>query len=176
MSGPNSLPEIGQQDYRTPKNVLAACFRRFDLKGFVWDYACSLTNCVGEQGGYSHPEVDALVEDWHDIAACFPEGTGFVNPPFAQSGAFAAKCAGSGARIVALVPVAIGTQWWKKHVHNVAHVVGVGRIVFDLPDGSGPVVGKNGKPQPINRDCALLAYNILPPSTPRYLLEDWRDW
>lgn len=176
MSGPNSAPEIGQQNFRTPASFLAACRARFGLKEFVWDLACSAHDCVGTLGGYEHPEIDALAEDWSVISRAAPGGVCFLNPPFAQSGAFARKCAEAGAPpIVVLVPVAIGTRWWRDYVHRKAVVVGCGRLVFNNPDGT-PVVGKNGKPQPINRDCAVLAYNLLPVGTEWYLLEDWKNW
>ncbi len=177
MSGPNSAPEQGLQNYRTPSTFLQAVCRRLALpQGFQWDLACdSHNNVAGAGNGFEFDQgCDALLEDWTALAE--PGLTCFLNPPFGLSGAFAAKCASSGARIAALVPVAIGTRWWRQFVHNRAHVVGVGRLVFHKPDGSGPVVGANGKPQAINRDCALLVYNILPSSTPYYLLEEWRDW
>lgn len=173
MSGPNSNPEIGQQCYRTPGDFLEAVKRRFALPQLDWDGACTETDCVGVSGGYFYPQVDALAQDWSELAD--PEITAWVNPPFAQSGAFCAKAAASGARVLALIPVAIGTRWWKQHVHRRAVVAGVGRLVFNNPDGT-PVCGKNGKPQGINRDCALLAYNILPVGTDWYLLENWREW
>ncbi|MES2384518.1 MAG: DNA N-6-adenine-methyltransferase [Pseudomonadota bacterium] len=174
MSGPNSAPEIGQQNYRTPKGFLAACQRRFDLPGgFDWDLACTEQDCVGTAGGYWFPEMDALAQDWSALA--LPGITAWVNPPFAQAGAFCGKAAASSARVLALVPVAIGTRWWQQHVHRKAVVAGVGRLVFDMPDGT-PVLSKDGKPQSINRDCALLAYNVLPIGTDWYLLENWRNW
>jgi hypothetical protein len=174
MSGPNSAPEVGQQNYRTPATFLAACMRRFAIpesEGFVFDLACTVDDCVSHDkvSGFAHPELDALAEDWTFLAHI--PGVCWLNPPFAQSGAFAEKCAGSGARILALVPVAIGTQWWRKHVHRKAVIVGCGRLAFDLPDGTPMKTA-------INRDCALLAYNILPtgPGAEHYLLENWRDW
>lgn len=174
MSGPNSAPELGQQNYRTPKAFLGAVKRRFELTQLDWDLACTELDCVGESGGYFFDKgVDALTQDWSELAD--PGITAWVNPPFAQSGAFCARAAASGARVLALVPVAIGTQWWRRYVHQHAVVAGVGRLVFDMPDGT-PVLGKNGKPQGINRDCALLAYNVLPDVTNWYLLENWRSW
>ncbi len=173
MSGPNSAPEIGQQNYRTGQPFLESCCRRFGIKEFFFDLACTTQDCIGTEGGFTYPEIDALKEDWTFLAQL--PGTSFFNPPFAQSGAFAAKAASSGAHIVGLVPVAIGTQWWQQHVHRKAVVVGVGRLVFNTPEGT-PVLGKTGKPQAINRDCAVLAYNILPPGTEWYLLESWRTW
>lgn len=168
MSGPNSKPQIGQQNYRTPPAFLAAVRRRIGIESIDWDLACTTADCVGAAGGYTHPEVDALAEDW-TVLARIPDVTCWVNPPFAQSGAFCAKAASSGARVIALVPVAIGTKWWKQHVHRRAVVLGTGRLTFDNPDGTPA-------PAPINRDCALLVYNILPEGTDYYLLEDWRLW
>jgi hypothetical protein len=174
MSGPNSSAAIGQQDYRTPAWFLNACKDRFGLERIDWDLACSAHDCVGESGGYTYPQIDSLKEDWYALesqsAACW------CNPPFAQSGAFAEKAASTvGLRSLLLVPVAIGTRWWRQHVHRKAVVAGVGRLVFNNADGA-PVCGKNGKPQGINRDCALLAYNMLPSGTDWYLLEDWKSW
>lgn len=178
MSGPNSAPEIGQQSYRTPRAFVAGLVRRFGLPatGFAWDLACDTDNCLGSVGGYTfNTGIDALAQDWTELAGLGDAFVSFLNPPFAQSGVFAAKCASSGARIVALVPVALGTMWWRQHVDGHAHIEGVGRIVFDLPDGSGPVVGVTGKPQAINRDCAVLTYNIRA-ERPRAFLQDFRTW
>jgi hypothetical protein len=171
MSGPNSEPGIGNQNFRTPASFLASCQRRFQIPGgFGWDLACTETDCVGTSGGYFFDRgINALAEDWTELAD--PGITCWLNPPFATSGAFAEKCAGSGARILALVPVAIGTRWWRQHVHRKAVVVGCGRLAFDLPDGTPMKTA-------INRDCALLAYNILPtgPGAEHYLLENWKQW
>ncbi len=179
VSGPNSDPALGQQCYRTPTAFLDACKRRFGLTSIDWDLACTEADCVGESGGYTYPQVDALLEDWSELAACGPGITCWVNPPFAQSGAFCGKAAGSGTRVLALIPVAIGTRWWRQHVHHKAVIVGVGRLVFNNPDGM-PVMHADKKgfmrPTAINRDCALLAYNILPAGTDWYLLENWREW
>lgn len=177
MSGPNSKPEVGQQNYRTPASFLTAIKRRFQIASIDWDCACTATDCVGESGGYTYPAVDALAQDWRELA--LPGVTAFFNPPFAQSGAFCAKAASSGARVLGLIPVAIGTKWWRQHVHQKAVVVGVGRIVFNNPDGT-PVMHADKKgvlrESAINRDCALLAYNVLPEGTQWYLLEDWKQW
>lgn len=171
MSGPNSAPEIGQQNYRTPEDFLAACRRRFEVASIDWDLACTELDCVGESGGYFFDKgVDALTQDWGDLAACGPGVTAWCNPPFAQSKAFAAKAASTPAlRSLLLVPVALGTAWWRAHVHRKAVVAGVGRLTFNKPDGTRMPAG-------INRDCALLAYNVLPVGTDWYLLENWRLW
>jgi phage N-6-adenine-methyltransferase len=173
VSGPNSAPEIGQQNYRTPKAFLEGCMRRFGITQFDWDAACTEQDCVGAAGGYYFPQVDALKQDWSELD--LPNVTVWCNPAFAQSGAFCAKAAASGARVIMLIPVAIDTKWWRQHVHHKAVVAGVGRLVFNNTDGT-PVCGTNGKPQAINRGCALLTYNVLPVGTDWYLLEDFRTW
>jgi hypothetical protein len=179
VSGPNSNPEIGQQCYRTPPAFLEACLRRFGAQQFTFDLACTEVDCVGAEGGFTYPEINALTEDWSflsTISFLAPNDICWLNPPFAQSGAFAKKCAeAEHVKILALVPVAIGTKWWREYVHRKAVVVGVGRLVFNNTDGT-PVLGKNGKPQGINRDCALLGYNVMPPGTDWYLLENWNRW
>ena len=163
MSGPNSKPQQGAQDYRTPPAFLAAVLRRLGWDRFDWDLACEAHNCVGKCGGFFWPNFDALQQDWAPLKTqnlqCF------LNPPFNQAGAFAKRCADSGARIAALVPVALGTKWWRVGVHEKADVLGVGRLRFNLPNGEPAAAA-------INRDCALLSY----PGTGRYLLEDWSKW
>jgi hypothetical protein len=149
-----------------------ACKVRFGLERIDWDLACSVHDCVGDSGGYTHPQHDALQEDWGALA----DMTCWCNPPFALSAAFAEKAASTvGMRALLLVPVAIGTRWWREYVHHKAVVAGVGRLVFNNTDGT-PVRGKSGRPQGINRDCALLAYNVLPTGTEWYLLEGWKAW
>lgn len=165
MSGPNSKPEAGPGDYRTPPEFLAACLRRLGWKQFDWDLACELHNCVGVRGGWIHPTCDALAADWTQLRA--KSWCSWLNPPFGQAGAFAAKAAESGAKVAALVPVALGTRWWRQHVHGRADVLGCGRLKFNLPDGTPA-------PAAINRDCALLRYGF--ESAGEYLLEDWRTW
>ena len=180
MSGPNAPAAIGQQSYRTPEDMIDACCRRFGIPYFSWDLACSEHDCLGLNGGYTYPAVDALAVDWAERAG---KGVCWLNPPFAKAGKFcqrAADAADAGVRTVALVPVALGTRWWRQYVHQRAVVVGVGRVVFNNPDGT-PVLGKGGKPQAINRDVAVLAYGLEchKPSDALgawYLLEDWRTW
>jgi hypothetical protein len=162
--------------------MIDACCRRFGIPYFAWDLACSEHDCLGLNGGYTYPSVDALAADWTERAG---KGVCWLNPPFAKAGKFCQRAAeaasASGLRTVALVPVALGTRWWRRYVHQRAVVVGVGRVVFNNPDGT-PVLGKGGKPQAINRDVAVLAYGFQGacdapwPAGEWYRLEDWRTW
>jgi hypothetical protein len=175
VSGPNSKTQQGLQGYRTPPEFLERVKRRLGVEHFVWDLACTPADCVSEAGGYTHPECDALTEDWSVIKRGAGGAIIWLNPPFAQAGAFARKCAESGATIAALVPVALGTNWWRQYVHERAVVLGVGRVRFNLPDGT-PM------PTAINRDVALLVYADHPgfvcglQAGSWYPLEDWSEW
>lgn len=178
MSGPNSKPEIGLQTYRTPPTFLAALCRRLGKQHVDFDLACSPHNCVGVSGGFVYPAVDALTQDWSEVALAFEDGLSFCNPEFAQSGAFAAKAAAHapsrGHRMVLLVPVALGTRWWKQYVHMQAVVLSVGRMKFLLPDGTPMATA-------INRDVATLVYGAAPENlgcgkSGWYPLEDHRTW
>src|SRR5690242_19788597 len=84
MSGPYSKPEIGQQNYRTPADVLAAIQRKFAVN-FSFDLACTRSDAIATAGFY-HPEQDALASAWPTM----PLGeAAYGNPPFGRSGAFA---------------------------------------------------------------------------------------
>jgi hypothetical protein len=174
VSGPNAPAAVSsQQSYRTPPDFLARVKRRLGWDAIDADLACETHNCVGRLGFRYDQGVDALATDWrvalepHDRLRCF------LNPPFSKAGAFARKCAESGATIAALVPVALGTKWWRQYVHERAVVLGVGRIRFNLPDGT-PM------PTAINRDCALLVYGWHQVEAVHgegyYPLEDWSKW
>jgi hypothetical protein len=163
MSGPNSAPELGQQNYRTPKAFLEACARRGHWSRYGWDLACTPEDCVAVKGGYFYPDFDALERDWRELGNLLC----WCNPPFAQAGAFARKAAESGIRAHLLVPVALGTVWWRKYVHQRALVAGVGRVRFLKPDGT-PM------PAAINRDCAVLHYG--PGVVPGYACEAFSEW
>lgn len=165
MSGPNSKPERGAQDYRTPPEFLAAVLRRLGWSQFDWDLACEVHNCVGVLGGFVQPRFDALAlpELWQQLARrnlrCW------LNPPFGRSGAFARCCAESGVQVAALFPVAIGTRWWQAHVAGKADLLWAGRLRFNEADGTPA-------PAAINRDVALLRY----PGTGQQLFENWKNW
>lgn len=163
MSGPNSKPEAGQQDYRTPPDFLRAVERKFGVQiGF--DLACTRENAVAPFGIY-HPGQDALASPWPEMA---PGHAAFCNPPFGRSGAFArvaSECVGH-CRSILLIPASVGSKWFAEHVAGIACVVFLRpRIEFLLPDGTPCGAG-------INRDCMLAAYGW----APGMHCEDWRGW
>ncbi len=164
LSGPNSKPETGLQSYRTPPDFLAGALRRVCWSAYGWDAACTSADCVGVRGGYMLDRgLDALERNWDELGNMLV----WCNPPYAQAGAFARKAAESYVNVHLLVPVALGTRWWRAYVHQRACVLGVGRIKFNLPDGTPA-------PAAINRDVCLLQYGQ--DVTPGYDLEDFRTW
>lgn len=160
MSGPNSAPEAGQQNFRTPPEFLAAAALRAG-RAFDWDCACTRQDAVAS-AGFFYPELDALQADWRPLqgAHCW------LNPPFKLSGAFAKKCAESGAHVTALLPCSVGTKWYADYVDGRGSVIFLRpRIIFLKPSGE-PM------PQGINRDCMLVLYG----RSSGYSCEDWRQW
>lgn len=130
------------QTYGTPPELKDALEHRFGPLSF--DLAASAENTL-VPGAYFDERRNSLVQDWHRIG-----GTLFLNPPFAQIMPWAKKCrteAELGARILLLVPAAVGSVWFATHVHRHAFVLAlVGRITFV------------GETQPYPKDCVVAAY------------------
>ena len=146
VNQPNS-----KQDYCTSPELLAAVQARYGR--ITFDAACTRENAVAEYG-YFYPEHDALAEDWGTLEGL----TIFCNPPFAQSGKFAAKAEASQympvdqpwrtpPRVLLLVQAAVDTQWWEDHVRGEA-------LVLHL----APRPAFVGQAQGINRALALCVY------------------
>ena len=162
MSGPNSNPAIGQQEYRSPRDFLDAVQRKFATR-IVFDLACTDVDRVAPEG-FTYPKHDALASAWPQT----PDGAcAYANPPFAKSGAFARAASESPhCRTLMLIPASVGSRWWSESVDGRALVVFLRpRIVFLQPDGEPCPAG-------INRDCALLAFGW----PPGYVCSDWRTW
>jgi hypothetical protein len=168
VSGPNSTPARGQQDYRTPPAFLAAVQRKFGVE-IAFDLACTSTDCVTApsfvvRGFFHDADEDALAKPWPRLG----EGqAAWVNPPFAKASAFARVASESPhCRTLLLTPASVGSKWFAEHVYGHACIVFLRpRIVFLQPDGSPCPAG-------INRDCMLAAYGW----TPGVYCEDWRQW
>ena len=164
VSGPNSDPRQGVQNFRTPPDFLRACERKFGVTiGF--DLACSgPIDCVAPQG-FAYPETDALAVAWPETG---PTDCAFCNPPYAKASSFARVASESPhCRTLMLVPASVGTAWFAEYVHGRALVCFLRpRLTFLQPDGT-PM------PQGINRDLMLLGYGWAPGV---YVCEDWRQW
>lgn len=163
MSGPNSKPEAGQQDYRSPPDFLRAVERKFGVE-IAFDLAGTVHNLVTGDGFCHDLGQDALALPWPRLS----EGrAAFCNPPFGRSGAFARVASESmHCRSILLIPASVGSRWFAEHVAGIACVVFLRpRLTFLLPDGTPCGAG-------INRDCMLAAYGW----APGMHCSDWREW
>ena len=124
-----------KQDYTTPVEFLDAVKKRFQFPRFDWDLAASRENAVdglGPSDKFYGTEEDSLSSTW------WQSGHLWLNPPFADIGPWAKKCAeniDSAHRIYLLVPASVGSNWYADHVHAKALVLFLnGRLTFgDLP-------------------------------------------
>lgn len=117
-----------KQDYGTPIEFMRAVGLRFGWPAF--DLACTRENAKAPVG-YYHPEDDAFEHDWSILA-----GVLWLNPPFANIGPWARKCAVEGSTrrglLLLLTPASIGTDWYANHVHRHAMVLGLSpRLTFE---------------------------------------------
>lgn len=146
-----------RQDYGTPSAFIAAVCHYLDIDGFAFDLAASPSNAKAPR--YYTAEDDALRQSW------VVDGWAWLNPPFAQILPWVYKARltrDEGGHVAILVPASVGSQWWAKHVHNVAAVLFLnGRLTFE------------GESQPYPKDCALLLY--APRTLPAYSVWTWRE-
>lgn len=128
---PVQKPGRSKQDYGTPMAFIRAVEAKFGP--LVHDLACTRENAKAPSG-YYFPEVDALTRNW---AEDHPEGNLWLNPPFGDIGTWAAKCEREGmdrryGGIFLLTPASIGSNWFAKHVHKKARVLGLSpRLMFE---------------------------------------------
>jgi hypothetical protein len=97
------------------------------------DLACTRANCKAPTGYYFDEGEDAFARDW---SKDYPTGNLWLNPPFADIGRWAEKCAWHGVRrhglIFLLTPASIGTDWFAARVWGNARVLGVRpRLTFE---------------------------------------------
>lgn len=133
-----------KQDYSTPQDFLAAVKKRFGMLTF--DLAATRDNAVTTV--FFGLPLDSLKQDWTKLY-----GNLWLNPPFDKIEPWACKCAesvGEGRNIFFLVPAAVGSNWYARHVHEKAMVCFLnGRLSFD------------GK-APFPKDCLLACYGLKP--------------
>jgi site-specific DNA-methyltransferase (adenine-specific) len=159
---PAQRPGRSKQDYSTPPEFIAAVLARLDIDRFQHDFAATARNSKGET--YWDRDIDSLsvnAYDWADVLG--PQGWGWLNPPYAtiQPWVRAAYNATKyGAHIAMLVPASVGSNWFKRYVHDHAQVLFLnGRIEF-IP----------GQPYP--KDCMLILWGA---TTPNYDVWSWRQ-
>ncbi len=131
MTEPIQKPGRSRQDYGTPVAFIEACAARFGP--IVCDLACTTVNAKAPAGYHYDKGADSLMAEW---ARDWPEGNLWLNPPFGDIGAWAAKCTreaqNRGGAIFLLTPASIGSNWFAKHVHRRARVLGLSpRLTFE---------------------------------------------
>lgn len=131
MGEPKQKPGRSKQDYGTPMAFIRACEKRFGR--IVCDLAATEQNRKAPRHYGSDNGQDSLLMNWSKID---PTGTLWLNPPFANIGEWAAKCAYESVRrrgfLLLLTPASIGTDWFGKHVAPFATVLGLApRLTFE---------------------------------------------
>lgn len=125
--------------YGTPLWLVKAIERDFDLK-FVFDLAADQESFVVRGQSIVHGENDklsgkfyydindnSLAQDWNTLS-----GDLWLNPPFANIKAWAAKCETyDNGTICMLVPASLGSKWFRDHCMGRPVFVLDSRITFD---------------------------------------------
>lgn len=156
---PRQKPGQSKQDYRTPVEFLDAVRRRFNVDAFAVDLAADDDNHVAPV--YYTAAEDALkpANGWTTKHG----GLAWCNPPYWKIGPWVAKAwaeSRRGARVLVLIPAAVGSNYWRDFVHGKAFVLLLnGRITFVGCDTGYP------------KDCVLLVYG--PDVAPGYDVWTW---
>lgn len=122
------------QAWGTPWEFIRACVHRFGP--ISHDLAAGVDN---RKANEFFGEMDnSLVQDWTRL-----DGNLWLNPPFANIGTWAEKCAVTSARrrgfILFLTPASIGTEWFEAYVHHRAVVLALSpRLTFEGADDPYP--------------------------------------
>jgi len=146
-----------RQDFETPPDFLCAVEGRFGR--IDTDLAATRENAKALH--FIGPDEDSLAP----LTRWPVSGVSWLNPPFANIRPWAEKCAAApralaAARILLLVPAAVGSNWYAKNVHDKAHVYFLNnRIQF--------VGAKFAYP----KDCMLAVYG----EAPGFTVWRWRD-
>ncbi len=135
---PKQKPGQSKQDYATPEAFVKAVKTLLRIPEFSFDFVADSTNAKAHL--YWTQEDDSLSKTSAEWAANCNAGDtcwGWLNPPFAHIKPWVQKCDEAnrlGGRIALLVPAAVGSNWFRDHVHNKAQVLLLnGRIPF-MPD------------------------------------------
>ena len=154
-TGPSIDRANSKQDYATPDDFFLAVRTRFGP--LAWDLAASEYNT--KIAFYFNEATNSLIQQWHTIS---PEYL-WLNPPYSNIRPWAKKCldeSEQGAKILFLVPAAVGSNWFAEFVHRKAVVLFLSpRLCFD---------GKN----PYPKDCMLVVWNKI--IQPEYQIWRWK--
>lgn len=136
---PAQKPGRSKQDYETPREFIDAVEKRFGR--VTLDLAATKENKKSER--FWTTGADSLSFLW---SSSFRRGdVGWLNPPYSKISPWAEKCSREslslvpGAIILLLVPAAVGSHWFERHVFGRASVFFLKpRISFVGTDGSYP--------------------------------------
>jgi hypothetical protein len=137
----------GREDFRTPRVLWEPLDKIFH---FRWDLMASSDNHLFEKWfSVEH----SLTEHYLEAAgeSCFSNpawGKGFKPSLNEVVRLFLELARDHGSNVVALLPDSGGNKWMHDYVLGWAEIIRVrGRVIFDAPDGSGPVRTLNKKTQ-----------------------------
>ncbi len=146
---PRQRPGRSRQDYATPPALITAACDWLGIDGFDFDYACGRSNIKAPYGWTV--EIDALAQSPHDWARVVAAGWGWLNPPFARIGPWAARSLEAmheGAHLMMLVPASVGSNWYRLLVDGRDNV----EVLFLNPRISFDGVA------PFPKDCMIVRY------------------
>ncbi len=159
---PRQKPGRSRQDYGTPLALIEAVEARWGKLEI--DLAASAENAKAPS--YFDEGDDYLSVPFVPGRGLADSALCWCNPPFANLGPWAKKWSEDaclGARIIALVPASIGSEWFAAHCEDVAKVVALRpRLVFE------------GCKDPYPKDCMLLLFGRGFEDTPAF--STWRWW
>lgn len=183
---PVQKPHRSKQDYVTPPEFISAVHHLLTIEDFTFDFAADPQNAKAPN--YWAEREDSLSKSalqWNAELKLAQYGWGWLNPPFTNIGAWAAKCAAASAQrsqthIAMLVPAGVGSNWFRDYVAGKAEVLFLnGRLCF-IPEWRYTV-----DPSPRNttgafyqsvplypKDCILCLYG----HAPGYKVWTWKDY
>jgi phage N-6-adenine-methyltransferase len=149
-------------DYETDHRLVPAIEKKFGK--IIFDLAATAKNSQADR--YYSEEEDSLKQDWATLSASSPEsGVLWLNPPYTHVKPWLAKCvveASRGANIVALVPAAVGSKWFRDNVMNKCDVYFLrGRLMFE------------GHTTVYPKDCMVLHYRMFDAAVP-FAIRVWQ--
>jgi phage N-6-adenine-methyltransferase len=121
--------DLKQGVYRTPRNFMDVI--RAEFGPLTWDLAASADNAQALQYLTETDNALALDRPWRRLG-----GWLWLNPPYGNIGVWAAKAAEEarhGAKILFLVPAAVGSNWYAESLHGQAGIRFLRpRLVFEF--------------------------------------------
>jgi len=147
---PVQKPGRSVQEVSTPPEFIRAVEAHLGWN-FTFDLAANAANSIRGSNFFGPGSTwgeDALKESWTGIGFCW------LNPPYADIGPWAEKCVAeqwAGATIAMLIPAAIGTNYFREHIHGKALVLALSpRLTFV------------GHTQSYPKDLILCVYGVRP--------------